>query len=138
MYNLYLNKRPVQIGTNLYKSLPLSELVQVCTAKIFPHKKPLQISINLSLTVSWYKYVQYKSLSLSHQQLVPICANLSLTVSWYKYEQSLSHSKLVPVRTVQISLPPEAGANAYKTLPHSTVSWYKYIQYKSPSNRRLV
>ena len=103
----------------MYKSLPFSKLVQVCTAKIFSHKKPLQIRINLSLTGSWYKYVQYKSLSLSHQQLVPICANLSLTVSWYKYEQSFSHSKLVPVCTVQISLPPEAGTNMYKSLPHS-------------------
>ena len=105
----------------MYKSLPFSKLVQVCTAKIFSHKKPLQIRINLSLTGSWYKYVQYKSLSLSltSSWYIPICANLSLTVSWYKYEQSFSHSKLVPVCTVQISLPPEAGTNMYKSLPHS-------------------
>ena len=70
----------------MYKSLPLSKLVQVCTAKIFSHKKPLQIRINLSLTGSWYKYVQYKSLSLSHQQLVH--TNMC---------KSLSYSKLVQI-----------------------------------------
>ena len=33
--------------------------------------------------------------------------------------KSVSHSKLVPICTVQISLSPEAGTNVYKSLSHT-------------------
>ena len=55
----------------MYKSVAHSKMVQICT--------------NLSLTVSWYRYVQQKS--LSHKKPLQIRINLSLTVSWYKYVQ---------------------------------------------------
>ena len=69
---------------------------------------------NLSLTVSWYKYVQYQS--LFHRKLVHICTNLYLAgTNMYK---SFSHSELVQVGTEQISLSPEVGTNVYKSLSH--------------------
>ena len=71
---------------------------------------------NLSLTVSWYKYVQYQS--LFHRKLVHICTNLYLAgTNMYK---SFSHSELVQVGTEQISLSPEVGTNVYKSLSHRT------------------
>ena len=121
----------------MYKSLPHSKLVQVCIAKSLSHKKPLQIHTYKYLPHSKLVQICSVQISLSHRKLVPMCANLSLTVSGYKYEQSLSQSKLVPVRTVQISLPPEAGTNVYKSLPHSRLVQECTVQI-SPSHRQLV
>ena len=65
-----------EAATNMYKSLPQSKLVQVCTVQIslspsartnmcksLSHKKLALRCTNLSLTVSWYHHIQYKSLS---------------------------------------------------------------------------
>ena len=98
-----------QICTNLYltnlKSLSYSKLVPICT-NLYINKRPVQICTNLSLTVSWYRYVQQKS--LSHKKPLQIRINLSLTVSWYK---------LVPYKS--LSLSPAAGTNMCKSLSYS-------------------
>ena len=71
-------------GTNMYKSQSYKEPVQICT-----------YSTNLSLTGSWFKFVQ---ISLS-QDPVPICTNLSLTGSGYNRYKSLSHKEPAPICT---------------------------------------
>ena len=72
---------------------------------------------NLSLTVSWYKYIQYKSpsnrrvginmyISLSHRMPEKICTNLPLTVSWYPTHMYSTNLSLTGSwhKCVQISL----------------------------------
>ena len=129
--------------------------------KSLSHRTPEKICTNLSLTVSWYPYVQYKS--LSHRKLAQMCTNLSLTQDTGKIyiQLSLSHStcklhgtsmystNLSLTRSwhkyVQISLSQDASKHMYKSLSHRTpvkictnlsltVSWYKYVQI-SPSQR---
>ena len=100
---------------------------------------------NLSLTVSWYQYIQFKS--LSHRRLVQMCTNLSLTVSWYKYVQYKSPSTGGWYKYVPNSLSQDAGKNMYKSVSHSklvqictnlslTLSWYRYVQQQSLSHKK--
>ena len=82
--NIYKYLSQKGAGTNMYKSLSYKEPVQICT-----------YSTNLSLTGSWFKFVQ---ISLS-QDPVPICTNLSLTGSGYNRYKSLSHKEPAPICT---------------------------------------
>ena len=82
-------------------------------------------------------------------KLVPICTNLSLTVSWYKYvlvsipQEAGTHmysTNLYLTRSlykkVQISLSQEAGTNMYKSLINREP--VLICMYKPLSRRKLV
>ena len=87
--------------TNTYKSLPHRKLVQVCSIKKpLPFRKLVRICTKLSLTGTGTNCTNL----FSHRRLVQICTKLYLTGSRYPY--------------VKIFLPPAAGTNMYKSLPH--------------------
>ena len=103
-------------------------------------------STNLSLTGSWYKCEQislsqdagkdmYKS--LSHSKLVQVCTvQISLTGHWHKNVQiSLTGSWQ---KYLQISLSQEAGKDMYKSLSPCKLVQVLYVQYKSLAHWKLA
>ena len=82
--NIYKYLSQKGAGTNMYKSLSYKEPVQICT-----------YSTNLSLTGSWFKYVQ---ISFS-QEPVHLCTNLSLLGRLYKFVQISLSQDPVPLCT---------------------------------------
>ena len=94
------------------------------------HEKPAQICTNLSLTASRHKCVQ-QNLSLSPRKLVQICSDLFPPVSWYKYVQhkSLSLCRPVQISTNPSLTGNQHQSVPFSSLPGS---WYKYTQISIP------